>query len=55
MHIWKVNSEGLAPDAAQIAAGASAVLVITVLIFNLAARYFGRVIYRKLTASKRMS
>jgi phosphate transport system permease protein len=55
VHIWKVNSEGLAPDAAQIAAGASAVLVIMVLIFNLAARYFGRFIYRKLTASKRMN
>ena len=55
VHIWKVNSEGLAPDAAQIAAGASAVLVITILIFNLAARFFGRYIYRKLTASKRMN
>jgi len=55
VHIWKINSEGIAPDAAQIAAGASAVLVLTVLIFNLAARYFGRYIYRKLTASKRMS
>lgn len=55
VHIWKVNSEGLAPDAIQIAAGASAVLVLTVLIFNLAARYFGRFIYKKLTASKRMN
>jgi len=55
VHIWKINSEGLAPDAAQIAAGASAVLVITILIFNLAARIFGRYIYRKLTASKRMN
>ncbi|MDQ0195017.1 phosphate ABC transporter permease PstA [Paenibacillus wynnii] len=55
VHIWKINSEGLAPDAAQIAAGASAVLVITILIFNLAARFFGRYIYRKLTASKRMN
>jgi len=55
VHIWKVNSEGLAPDAAEIAAGASAVLVITILIFNLAARFFGRYIYRKLTASKRMN
>nr|WP_255654804.1 phosphate ABC transporter permease PstA [Cohnella sp. REN36] len=52
VHIWKINSEGLAPDAAQIAAGASAVLVITVLIFNLGARWLGRVLYRKLTASK---
>ncbi|AKG34714.1 phosphate ABC transporter permease PstA [Paenibacillus durus] len=55
VHIWKINSEGLAPDAVEIAAGASAVLVITVLIFNLVARYFGRLIYRKLTASRRMN
>lgn len=52
VHIWKVNSEGLAPDAAQIAAGASAVLIITVLIFNLVARWLGRVLYRKLTAGR---
>ncbi|AIQ47498.1 phosphate ABC transporter permease [Paenibacillus sp. FSL R7-0273] len=55
VHIWKINSEGLAPDAIQIAAGASAVLVITVLLFNLLARFFGRYIYRKLTASKRVN
>lgn len=52
VHIWKINSEGLAPDAPEIAAGASAVLVITVLLFNLGARWFGRFLYRKLTASK---
>ncbi|THF75471.1 phosphate ABC transporter permease PstA [Cohnella fermenti] len=52
VHIWKINSEGLAPDAPEIAAGASAVLVIMVLLFNLGARWFGRVVYRKLTASK---
>ncbi|RUS43848.1 phosphate ABC transporter permease PstA [Cohnella sp. AR92] len=52
VHIWKINSEGLAPDAPEIAAGASAVLVIMVLLFNLGARWFGRVLYRKLTASK---
>lgn len=55
VHIWKINSEGLAPDAIQIATGASAVLVIMVLLFNLLARYFGRFIYRKLTASKRIN
>ncbi|GAB6988587.1 phosphate ABC transporter permease PstA [Paenibacillus pini] len=53
VHIWKINSEGLAPDAAEIAAGASAVLVILVLIFNLFARWFGNVLYKALTASKR--
>ncbi|WP_270169743.1 phosphate ABC transporter permease PstA [Paenibacillus sp. SYP-B4298] len=52
VHIWKINSEGLAPDAAEIAAGASAVLVIVVLLFNFTARWFGRYMYRKLTASK---
>ncbi|MEB3100517.1 phosphate ABC transporter permease PstA [Ferviditalea candida] len=52
VHIWKVNSEGLAPDAKEIAAGASAVLIIAVLIFNLTARWVGRFIHRVLTASK---
>ncbi|MBD2846497.1 phosphate ABC transporter permease PstA [Paenibacillus sp. IB182496] len=52
VHIWKVNAEGLAPDAAEIAAGASAVLVLTVLLFNLAARWLGRFMYRKFTATK---
>ncbi|CAM3039986.1 phosphate ABC transporter permease PstA [Paenibacillus sediminis] len=52
VHIWKVNSEGLAPDASEIAAGASAVLIITVLLFNLAARWLGRLVYRKFTATK---
>jgi phosphate transport system permease protein len=52
VHIWKINSEGLAPDAAQIAAGASAVLVITVLLFNFCARWLGRYIHRKFTAIK---
>ncbi|MBO2942495.1 phosphate ABC transporter permease PstA [Paenibacillus sp. F411] len=54
VHIWKVNSEGLAPDAKEIAAGASAVLVILILGFNLAARWLGRAAYRKFTAAKRM-
>jgi phosphate transport system permease protein len=52
VHIWKINSEGRAPDAAEIAAGASAVLIIVVLLFNLTARWLGRRIHRKLTASK---
>ncbi|CDN42743.1 Probable ABC transporter permease protein YqgI [Paenibacillus sp. P22] len=52
VHIWKINSEGVAPDAAQIAAGASAVLILTVLLFNLGSRWLGRFLYRKLTASR---
>ncbi|WP_138494263.1 phosphate ABC transporter permease PstA [Paenibacillus pinistramenti] len=52
VHIWKVNSEGLSPDAAEIAAGSSAVLVLMVLIFNLLARWAGRLLYRKFTSIK---
>jgi len=52
VHIWKVNSEGLAPDAREIMAGAAAILVIVVLFFNVSARVLGRWIHRKLTASK---
>lgn len=45
VHIWKLNSEGMVPDAAKIASGASAVLVIMVLLFNFLARIIGRKIY----------
>ncbi|EHN59099.1 phosphate ABC transporter permease PstA [Oenococcus kitaharae] len=50
VHIWKVNSEGTMPDAARISAGASAVLIIMVLIFNLLARYLGSKLYKKMTS-----
>ncbi|WP_017726817.1 phosphate ABC transporter permease PstA [Halalkalibacterium ligniniphilum] len=52
VHIWKVNTQGLVPDVREIADGASAVLVIAVLLFNLFARWLGRYIHKKLTASK---
>jgi phosphate transport system permease protein len=35
VHLWYVKSEGLVPDATRIAAGASALLVLVVLAFNL--------------------
>lgn len=52
VHIWKINSEGIMPDANAVSAGSSAVLIIAVLIFNVLARYIGNKLYRKLTASK---
>ena len=52
VHIWKVNSEQTAPDTQAIVAGASAVLVFMVLLFNTTARWMGRVVYRKMTATK---
>lgn len=50
VHIWKVNSEGLAPDAREVADGAAAVLIIAVLLFNLSARWFGSWVYKKMTS-----
>ena len=41
VHIWKLNSEGVVPDAAAIANGTAAVLVLAVLMFNLIARLIG--------------
>jgi phosphate transport system permease protein len=52
VHIWKINTEGIMPDASQVSAAASAVLVIAILVFNLSARFVGNWIYRKITASK---
>lgn len=51
VHIWKINAEGIQPDAAAVSAGASAVLIIVVLLFNFLARRVGTFIYRKMTAA----
>lgn len=52
VHIWKINSEGIQPDAAQVSAGASAVLIIAVLIFNISARWIGKALYKRLTSAR---
>lgn len=52
VHIWKINSEGVMPDANAVSAGSSAVLIIAVLFFNLLARLLGNALYHKLTATK---
>lgn len=52
VYIWKVNSEGLAPDWRQIADGASAILVVSVFIFNILSRFFGRYLNSKFTGSR---
>lgn len=51
VHIWKVNSEGIMPDAAAVSAGASAVLIISVLLFNFLARFLGKRIHKKATSA----
>lgn len=51
VHIWKINSEGLVPDAARIGNGSAAVLMIVVLCFNLTARALGARLQRRLTGA----
>ncbi|MBP1043267.1 phosphate ABC transporter permease PstA [Vagococcus sp. BWB3-3] len=51
VHIWKVNSEGTMPDGVQVSAGASAVLIIAVLMFNLIARFLGKRLHKKITSA----
>jgi phosphate transport system permease protein len=52
VYIWKLNSEASVPDAAKIASGASAVLVIMVLLFNILARLLGRRLHKSYTGTK---
>ena len=51
VHIWKINSEGNMPDGAQVSAGASAVLIIAVLLFNFLARFLGKRLHKKITSA----
>lgn len=51
VHIWKINTEGTMPDGVQVSAGASAVLIIAVLLFNFAARAVGKRLHKKLTSA----
>lgn len=52
VHIWKVNTEGVTPDAVSISAGSSAVLIIIILLFNFGARAIGNRMYKKMTGGK---
>jgi phosphate transport system permease protein len=51
VYIWKTNSEGLSAFTQQIGDGASALLLATVLIFNIGSRFLGRLLTRRLTAA----
>lgn len=51
VYIWKVNSEGLAPDSRQIADGASAVLIIAVFVFNILSRFIARYMNSRFTGA----
>lgn len=52
VYIWNLNAQGLVPDAGKIADGASAVLIIMVLLFNFVARILGNKLYESYTGKK---
>jgi phosphate transport system permease protein len=51
VYIYKLNSEGLGAFKNQIVDGSAAVLIAMVLIFNLGARFVGRLLTRRMTAA----
>ncbi len=51
VHIWKINGEGIMPDASAISDGAAALLILSILLFNLSARFIGRFVFKKMSAS----
>ncbi|WP_416829078.1 phosphate ABC transporter permease PstA [Ectobacillus polymachus] len=52
VHIWKLNSEGIVPDARLIATKSAAILIIMVLLFNILARLFANVLHKYLSGAK---
>jgi phosphate transport system permease protein len=52
VHLWYVGGSSLAPDAAEIAKGSAALLIIVVLIFNLLIALPSRMISKRLTGGK---
>ncbi|AXH99418.1 phosphate ABC transporter permease PtsA [Sporosarcina sp. PTS2304] len=51
VHIWKVNSEGIMPNAAAISDGAAALLIISILFFNFTSRIIGNAVFKKMSAN----
>ncbi|MFC5774810.1 phosphate ABC transporter permease PstA [Ectobacillus antri] len=52
VHIWKLNSEGIVPDAKIIATKSAAILIIMVLVFNVIARFGASVLHKYLSGTK---
>ena len=52
VHIWRVNTEGIIPDANMVSAATGALLIIVVILFNFGARLLGNHLYSKMTAAK---
>ena len=50
VHIWKINSEGVAPDLEAVSNGTAAVLMVCILGFNVIARFVGKALEKRLTS-----
>ena len=55
VHIWKLNSEGVIPDAKLIATKSATVLIIMVLLFNVISRLIASILHKRFTGTKRKS
>ena len=55
VHIWKLNSEGIIPDAKLIATKSATVLIIMVLLFNVISRLVASILHKRFTGTKRKS
>ncbi|ARD47153.1 phosphate ABC transporter permease PstA [Sporosarcina sp. P33] len=51
VHIWKINGEGIMPDAAAVSDGAAALLIISILFFNITSRIIGSLLCKKMSAN----
>ncbi len=51
VHIWKIIAEGVVPDLAAVCAGTAAVLLASLLVFNLLARFAGKLLEKRMTSS----
>jgi phosphate transport system permease protein len=47
VHLWYVNSVSIIPDAAEVAAGSGAMLIIIILVFNAAMKLVSKVMKRR--------
>lgn len=46
VHIWKLNAEGIVPDATAIANGSAAVLILAVILFNVISKLIGNKLFK---------
>ncbi|WP_409291039.1 phosphate ABC transporter permease PstA [Peribacillus sp. SCS-37] len=53
VHIWKLNSEGIVPDAGAIATKSAAILIVMVLVFNILARLLAKMLDRHYRGSSK--